>query len=311
MNGILIDANNVTIDLMGYILRGDSGTLTGIVTSGGFESVRIRNGIIQGWEEDGITLLGGALRSSILLEHLQVIGNGRLGVFLGGNAIVRSCTSSDNESDGFRLGGNSIIENCHALRNKGPGISGGDMCTASNCVARSNQSEGIRASLGAIIHSCTAIQNHFSGIAISTGIVKSCCSISNEENGIQCTFSASIHDCYSSLNVEHGISVGSESHVRACSSDQNGNGITGAGINAQGNDIRIEDNNCCKNDFGIRVTTAGNFIARNTCSGNGTNWSIAANNKCLVVSGVNAGAINGDSGGTSPGSTNPNANYTY
>lgn len=38
---------------------------------------------------------------------------------------------------------------------------------------------------------------------------------------------------------------------------------------------------------------------------------ITANNKCLVVLGVNAAAVAADSGGTSQGSTNPNANYTY
>jgi hypothetical protein len=38
---------------------------------------------------------------------------------------------------------------------------------------------------------------------------------------------------------------------------------------------------------------------------------VAVNNKCLVVLGVNAGAISGDSGGVSPGSADPNANFTY
>ncbi|MGP1347457.1 MAG: hypothetical protein ACTS3F_12435, partial [Phycisphaerales bacterium] len=65
------------------------------------------------------------------------------------------------------------------------------------------------------------------------------------------------------------------------------------------------------NDAGIVCSSSGNFIARNTCSGNATNWDIAANNKCLVVNGANAAAILGDAGGVSPGSTNPNANYTY
>jgi hypothetical protein len=50
---------------------------------------------------------------------------------------------------------------------------------------------------------------------------------------------------------------------------------------------------------------------RNTCRDNTINWEIAGGNKCLVVSGVSAGAIFGNSGGVSPGSTDPNANYTF
>ncbi len=66
------------------------------------------------------------------------------------------------------------------------------------------------------------------------------------------------------------------------------------------------------NARGIQVLVPGNIIVRNTCSGNTTaNWTIAMNNNCLVVEGVNAGAINGNFGGADPGSTDPNANFTY
>ena len=41
------------------------------------------------------------------------------------------------------------------------------------------------------------------------------------------------------------------------------------------------------------------------------NWLIAANNVILVVVANNAAAFNGVSGGTAPGSTDPNANFSY
>ena len=59
------------------------------------------------------------------------------------------------------------------------------------------------------------------------------------------------------------------------------------------------------------MDVAGNFIARNTCSGNTTNWDVVAANACLVVSTPANAAILGDNGGVSPGSTDPNANFTY
>ncbi|MCP9874368.1 hypothetical protein [Synechococcus sp. Cruz CV-v-12] len=60
------------------------------------------------------------------------------------------------------------------------------------------------------------------------------------------------------------------------------------------------------------MNLAGNVISRNTCSGNTVNWQVAAGNICLVlVATPTPAVISGDSGGTSPGSTNPIANYTY
>jgi parallel beta-helix repeat protein len=86
----------------------------------------------------------------------------------------------------------------------------------------------------------------------------------------------------------------------------------GAGISVSTSDCQIEDNKCTGNDYGIRVTSANNFISRNICSDNTTlNWDVVANNRCLVVQAVNSTAIFGNSGGTAPGSTNPWVNYTY
>ncbi|CAN5582374.1 hypothetical protein BH20VER1_BH20VER1_31620 [soil metagenome] len=65
------------------------------------------------------------------------------------------------------------------------------------------------------------------------------------------------------------------------------------------------------NDRGIDVDAGGNFIARNTASGNTTNWDVVTGNVILVISATTAGAVTGNSGGTAPGSTDPNANFTY
>jgi parallel beta-helix repeat protein len=102
--------------------------------------------------------------------------------------------------------------------------------------------------------------------------------------------------------------------IRGNTCAANGNGAgNGAGIHAllPGGDNRIEGNNCTGADRGIDVDTAGNIVFRNTCAGNTTNWDVAAGNVCLVVQAVTGAAILGNSGGASPGASDPIANYTY
>jgi len=95
-----------------------------------------------------------------------------------------------------------------------------------------------------------------------------------------------------------------------CASNSNGS-ATGPNIHATGPDNRIEGNTCTGAFRGVKVDVAGNFIARNTCSGNNANFDAVAGNVILAVSAVPAGAVLGSAGGVPPGSTDPNANYSY
>jgi hypothetical protein len=99
--------------------------------------------------------------------------------------------------------------------------------------------------------------------------------------------------------------------IRGNTCSTNGEGGDGAGIHATGAKNRIEGNNCTGADRGIDVDAPLNFITRNAASGNTTNWDVAAGNVCLVVQGVAGAAILGNTGGVAPGSTDPNANFTY
>jgi nitrous oxidase accessory protein NosD len=76
-------------------------------------------------------------------------------------------------------------------------------------------------------------------------------------------------------------------------------------------DNRIEGNHFEANEIGVQAFTAGNFIARNTCAGNDMNWSVVSGNVCFVVNAVTSGTVGGDSGGVSPGTTSPWANFTF
>ncbi len=195
-----------------------------------------------------------------------------------------------------------------ARNNTGVGISVGDYFTVSHCVARNNSSDGIRAQRNCLITHC--ISNANSGLGLSSNFYSAlshCVSSNNTGIGISVAFSSNVTACTSNNNESDGIVCSSNCTVTACTATSNDD----AGIRPTGPDNRIEGNNCISNGVGIRSTSPGNFIARNTCGNNITNWDIAANNVCLVVNATLAPAVNGNSGGTSPGSTNPNANYTF
>jgi parallel beta-helix repeat protein len=181
-------------------------------------------------------------------------------------------------------------------------------------------SAGIQTNYGCTVTGCACYQNGGNGIALGNGSVVNKCAVhGNFGNGIATTAVSAngtgcvITNCAAGFNRQHGISASMRSLIKDNNCDTNGSGAgnEGAGVYCSSIDNRIDGNNCSGNTWGIRVATSGNFITRNTCSGNTTNWEIAANNVCLVLSASLSAAISGNSGGVSPGSTNPNANFTF
>ncbi len=268
--GILILASHVTVDLNGFAVVGTTGSRSGIAAGSGAVGLRLRNGVISGWGDDGVSLPLGS-GSSTLIEDLLVTGNADVGINSGGVAIVRGCV----------VRGNGNV-----------GISTGSACQVIECTSMDNGGTGI--------------------FVASESIVANCASILNDADGIYLTSGSHAINNTVSQNGLHGIFLSGSGVVSGNSCGDNGRLGSGGGITSGGSDSRIEGNTCVENDWGVRVTGTGNFIARNIASNNTTvNWSISAGNACLVVQTLPAGAINGNSGGISPGSNDPNANYTY
>ncbi len=212
-----------------------------------------------------------------------------------------------NACTGTRIEDISISE-CSAN-----GLLAGNLAVLERCVVRDCALAGIAVGRGSLITGCAATACGTVGIyGPDPGcIVRSCIASLNNSNGIQLDLSGSVIDCVAATNRENGIVVFRSCLVRGCSSSDNGFGGSGAGIHVRGSDNRIEGNLCTNNTRGIDVDVAGNFITRNTCSGNTTNWDVVTGNTVFVVNGTTAGAILGNSGGVSPGSADPNANFTY
>ncbi len=311
--GIEVVATDVTIDLNGFSLIGSVGSLDGIATAPGVRSVVVRNGTVSGWGGYGLNLYSGSTVLAARVEGVIARSNGNAGISLGPNAIARDCSAESNESSGFELLLNGVLENCVSRENGGAGVITGNAVAIRASSFRQNGTAGIQTGIACLIVDCAAFDNIGSGIVASSfAKVENCTSVSNGGHGISVGASSSVQSCVAGLNGASGVVAASDCLIIDNNCDSNGGGLSpNAGILIEAPDCVVEGNNSTDNPVGIRVTVAGSFIARNVCSGNSLNWDIVANNKCLVVNGVNAGAINGNSGGVSPGSADPNANYTY
>lgn len=332
--GIEVASASVVIDLNGFALTGVAGSLQGIVNDNARSDVTVRNGAINGWGLDGINLVQGATSNFHRVEYVRVSSNGGAGINVGNSSVVRECISENNGGNGYTALFNTRFERCSARFNDVRGFGASQACmflgcsaiqsgldgffVTSDCVLRDclsllNTGHGIEGNSQVSIIGCVVNENLEHGLFLDDNcMVIDCIVEDNDINGILMVTGGRISGCVVDGNGQHGIDVFSAVRIVDNTCEGNGRLMPGAGIHLSGSDNHVEGNRIGVNDWGMQVTAGGNFIARNIATGNATaNWDIAANNKCLVVLGANAAAFSGDSGGSSPGSTNPNANYTY
>jgi len=330
--GIEFASDNVTLDLNGFTLLGVAGSLSGVGTDVGHNNVTVRNGTVTGWGDDGVVLATGSTSLAQIVENVAVRSAGSVGIRVR-NGVVRGCTVSACPSGailgldtstveschtiggivGISTGNGSVIRSCIVEQSTTDGIAAGSDGVIIQCTARANGAFGMGVGAGGRVTDCVARDNTTGGIFADTGsVVEGCSATSNNTEGISVFAGCLVLDCAAEGNGLSGIKVTSNCGVRGNVCKGNGTLGVGAGILATGADNRIETNNCTTSDRGIDVDVAGNIILQNTCSGNTTaNWDIVAGNVCLVVQGVIGAAITGNTGGVAPGSTDPNANFTY
>lgn len=291
-SGIGINASEVTIDLNGFAIRGQPGSLDGIRTAGTTRrNLAVINGSITSMGDDGIDLAQSGSSANSRVEGVHASQCGAVGVRLWESAIVRGCTLVENGSFGVSIGSGSI----------------------ESTVVRANGDTGIYASSNAVVRACTVLNNTGTGIRVGNrSVVTDSTAAFNAGGGILVVESCVVERCsVSGSTNSFGISVtGAGCLIRNNNCDANGNS---PGIRISNADNRIEGNNMTFNGIGLQATGPGSIIIRNTASGNATNWSIAAGNAVapIIQAATNAAAISGNS---SPGSfttTDSNANFTY
>lgn len=334
-HGIELAASGITLDLNGFTLKGVPGSLDGVsVQSFDGQGVAIRNGSIRSWGDSGIEFENLAGHPSAgTISDIDASLNTGAGIITSSNARVERCTANENTGTGISVIAHCVIVDCVATLNDTDGITTNTGCTVSGSTASNNIGRGFSLGIGSTITgcvsdgnttgfrsqastylNCNATNNNSDGFELLEGnTLRGCLAYRNAGNGFLASSANAIIDCSATSNELDGISVATNSVLRGNKCHQNGTSNSNAGIRATGADNRIEDNHCTDNRRGFAIVSGENFVARNTCSGSTiVNWDVAAGNACLIISATpTPGAVFGDSGGTSPGSTNPNANYTY
>ncbi len=289
-NGITVNADNVTIDMAGHTLVGPGANSgCGVYQSLPYRNLRVSNGTAVNWlglGKAGFWMLG---YSSELCSLLA--GTNTVGISSGMGSRLRDCRAFTCGNIGILCYATSRLLNCEAFGNGGHGIATDSFCTIDNCVAFSNTGSGFSLNANCKVNHCQAGYNKGGGYLVY-----------NE---------CEIRHCTAYSCQEFGFSINIRCVMFGCAAWQIQEGTAPSGLIVNGSYNRVEDNTMMSCSSGIRVTGAGNFIVRNAVRASTTSWDVAAGNVCLVVQAATAGAFTGDSGGTAPGSTDPNANFTY
>jgi len=137
-DAITIISDNVTIDLNGFSITGPGNSTgssgSGIICSGNYQNIVIKNGTIRSFVEDGVSLYHVAsgnydARASAVIG-VKAYNNGRWGITAGTSVRIKNCvadTNGQNTASGTLCGGifvndTCIVKDCVLNDNKGCGI---------------------------------------------------------------------------------------------------------------------------------------------------------------------------------------------
>jgi len=183
-DGIRIDAFEVTLDLNGFSIVGntDTGSNNGVFVVANRHNVTIKNGTIGPFTQDGISATSS---EQVVLENLRLLANST-GARLGDFARVTDCIANDNQNDGIQVGAGSIVSRCIVTDNGNDAfdsaIRAGTGSLVESCMALSNTGNGIRATNGSIVRGCTSRSNTATGVDANSGLVHGCSATQNAIN---------------------------------------------------------------------------------------------------------------------------------
>ena len=314
-SGIKVSVGGVTIDLCGFevlglgITGGADGTINGVNVTSSVTGVRIFNGTVRNWSGPGVRLgLSG------LLEDVRFVSCGlstfQPAVDLAGKCVMQNCTVSGGAYTGIDASASCVLRACSVSDAGEFGISAASACTLEGCSVSSSGGTGILADEGSMLIGCTSSFNGENGFRLTAATAHGCAAQNNNTGaGFSMNGPSMAKGCYSHRNQVGFSYFNGAVLIDNTATNNSQYGFSGG---TSGFSSRLEGNTARSNPTGFYLQAAGNFFARNTAALSSTNnWNIAAGNFCLVIDAVgSAAAIVGNSGGASPGSTNPNANYS-
>ncbi|MHC4698638.1 MAG: MopE-related protein [Planctomycetota bacterium] len=162
--GIIIEADDVTLDLNGFTLLGVAGSLVGIHVTGSHDNIVVINGMVRGWGDDGIDVTSA---TGGRVNGITSNANGAVGIGVGPSNVVLNCTAESNGAQGFLSTGSAQFADCAAVSNTGTGIETGAGSLVRNSRAIQNSGHGILASDGSVVKGCIASSNDNAGIGVT------------------------------------------------------------------------------------------------------------------------------------------------
>lgn len=253
-NAITIEANDVTIDLNGFKIRGPASGTTGTgisKTAVGFVSATVMNGTVLKFQ-NGVNLYGPGNR----VINVIAKNNQGYGIQAADRAFISQCSAFDNGLAGIKAGDDGVIKNCISHGNSyymfplwfGNGIEVNKGCTIIGCTTSHNKINGIQANESAVIVDCTVNSNEGNGIYTHYSKISNCTITDNTMKGIYANFG-----CLIVGNVLEGNNMGV----------------------LLGNDGNVVRNNHFFGNvtYGLNVVSANNYSAQNTFYNNSTNIS--------------------------------------
>lgn len=342
-HGIVIKANNVTLDLRGFSVTGVTGSGYGILVDHGLQNVNIRNGFVRSWPFGGV----GNYADRCQIESVVVSSCQGIGIFAGANSEILDCTAYDNFSGTIAAGTGSLVARCrviHNLNGRGYAIETGKYSRIADCEVVGN-AEGINAGEGSVVSGCSVAEGYDgisagencavtncavrsnTGVGIflygNGGTVTDCTVSSNSAIGIQSVGGkGTVSRCVVSLNKNNGIQVGDDCTVTDCEATSN----TKSGI-VLGYRCTARNNNCSMNgtsggDAGINTDGKFSRIEGNNCTGNRVGITVTRDRNLVIRNSVGGNgsdidSIAGNFVGTiitseaaMNGSSNPNSNIS-
>ena len=257
-DGIHIRADNVTLDLNGFTLKGAEGksSYNGITVpldpTGVVYNLSIFNGTIRDWGAAGIGASdpnGEAYNAH--LADLSLMNNGGPGVRVGSASTITRVTALGNGQDGIEADEGTVVVDSQARSNEGAGVRLDNDALVTGVVSLWNGADGINVTGGQVFDS-VANGNDRDGIGLWVGEVRGCTASFNYGDGIQVKM---ISVVAGNVAAENGHDMGSPGH--GINVTDAGNRIEGNIVSGNGSDVE------CANCDGIHVANGGNRIEAN------------------------------------------------
>jgi hypothetical protein len=146
--GILVAADDVTLDLNGHVLTGVPGASHAIFVYLAHQNFSVKNGHIRGWPGDGIQA---PTARNTHVHDVRVSACSGYGIRLGAGSLVEHCGVMSNGLVGIQVRDGSFVTECTSVGNGGNGIEASNGCSVVNNVIFVNRGNGIRAGSGSRI----------------------------------------------------------------------------------------------------------------------------------------------------------------